>query len=138
MTRHFRFGFLALTWLVTIRATFFPRLRLRVRTIRTGLAHQEVAVPLTRAHNRSIGIRGRRSFSPRRVGKINRSFSRLVIPPATGAMSWPHKSFENEEVAAIMNREFVNIKVTGKERPDVDRVYMTICAGNHGGGRLGR
>src|ERR1700745_972149 len=35
-----------------------------------------------------------------------------------------HESFENEEVAAIMNREFVNIKVDREERPDVDRVYM--------------
>jgi uncharacterized protein YyaL (SSP411 family) len=26
-----------------------------------------------------------------------------------------------------MNREFVNIKVDREERPDVDRVYMTLC-----------
>ncbi len=37
-----------------------------------------------------------------------------------------HESFENEETAAIMNREFVNIKVDREERPDVDRVYMTF------------
>jgi uncharacterized protein YyaL (SSP411 family) len=35
-----------------------------------------------------------------------------------------HESFENEEVAAIMNEHFVNIKVDREERPDVDMVYM--------------
>src|SRR3954453_9175677 len=33
-----------------------------------------------------------------------------------------HESFENADTAAIMNREFVNIKVDREERPDVDRV----------------
>src|SRR4029453_878337 len=45
-----------------------------------------------------------------------------------------HESFENEEVAAIMNREFVNIKVDREERPDVDRVYMTFVQATTGGG----
>ncbi|MGZ5006020.1 MAG: thioredoxin domain-containing protein, partial [Chthoniobacterales bacterium] len=45
-----------------------------------------------------------------------------------------HESFEDEEVAAIMNREFVNIKVDRDERPDVDRVYMTFVQATTGGG----
>ncbi len=45
-----------------------------------------------------------------------------------------HESFEDEEVAAIMNREFVNIKVDREERPDVDRVYMTFVQATTGGG----
>ncbi|HEY2567866.1 MAG TPA: thioredoxin domain-containing protein, partial [Candidatus Udaeobacter sp.] len=45
-----------------------------------------------------------------------------------------HESFENEEIAAIMNREFVNIKVDREERPDVDRVYMTFVQATTGGG----
>jgi uncharacterized protein len=45
-----------------------------------------------------------------------------------------HESFENEEVAAVMNREFVNIKVDREERPDVDRVYMTFVQATTGGG----
>jgi len=36
-----------------------------------------------------------------------------------------HESFENEELAALLNRHFVPIKVDREERPDVDRVYMT-------------
>jgi len=35
-----------------------------------------------------------------------------------------HESFEDPEVAAVMNRGFVNVKVDREERPDVDAVYM--------------
>lgn len=45
-----------------------------------------------------------------------------------------HESFENDEVAQIMNREFVNIKVDREERPDIDRVYMTFVQATTGGG----
>ncbi|HSP46050.1 MAG TPA: thioredoxin domain-containing protein, partial [Chthoniobacterales bacterium] len=45
-----------------------------------------------------------------------------------------HESFENAEAAAVMNREFVNIKVDREERPDVDRVYMTFVQATTGGG----
>ncbi|MEX0821288.1 MAG: thioredoxin domain-containing protein, partial [Rhodothermales bacterium] len=38
-----------------------------------------------------------------------------------------HESFEDEEVAALMNEAFVPIKVDREERPDVDGVYMTAC-----------
>uniref|UniRef100_A0A0R3RFR1 Thioredox_DsbH domain-containing protein n=1 Tax=Elaeophora elaphi TaxID=1147741 RepID=A0A0R3RFR1_9BILA len=37
-----------------------------------------------------------------------------------------HESFENEEVAKILNENFVSIKVDREERPDVDKVYMTF------------
>jgi uncharacterized protein YyaL (SSP411 family) len=35
-----------------------------------------------------------------------------------------HESFENEEVARLMNDNFVNIKVDREERPDLDTIYM--------------
>ncbi len=35
-----------------------------------------------------------------------------------------HESFEDPDVAAVMNRLFVNVKVDREERPDVDAVYM--------------
>jgi uncharacterized protein YyaL (SSP411 family) len=35
-----------------------------------------------------------------------------------------HDSFEREDVAAVMNADFVNVKVDREERPDVDAVYM--------------
>lgn len=38
-----------------------------------------------------------------------------------------HESFEDDEVADILNREFVCIKVDREERPDIDAVYMSVC-----------
>src|SRR4029450_7063145 len=35
-----------------------------------------------------------------------------------------HECFEDSDVAAAMNRSFVNIKVDREERPDVDAIYM--------------
>ena len=45
-----------------------------------------------------------------------------------------HESFENETVAAVMNRYFVNIKVDREERPDVDRIYMAFVQATTGQG----
>jgi uncharacterized protein YyaL (SSP411 family) len=38
-----------------------------------------------------------------------------------------HESFEDEQVANIMNEYFVNIKVDREERPDIDNTYMLVC-----------
>ena len=38
-----------------------------------------------------------------------------------------HESFENEEIARLMNEAFVCIKVDREERPDIDSIYMTVC-----------
>lgn len=38
-----------------------------------------------------------------------------------------HESFEDSEVADLMNRFFINIKVDREERPDIDKIYMTVC-----------
>ena len=39
-----------------------------------------------------------------------------------------HESFEDEQVAAVMNDLFVNIKVDREERPDIDQIYQTAHA----------
>ena len=38
-----------------------------------------------------------------------------------------HESFENPEVAKLMNETFISIKVDREERPDIDNVYMSAC-----------
>ncbi len=38
-----------------------------------------------------------------------------------------HESFEDQEVAGLMNDVFISIKVDREERPDIDNVYMTVC-----------
>ena len=40
------------------------------------------------------------------------------------------ESFENEDIAKVMNEHFVNIKVDREERPDVDKVYMAFVQVN--------
>src|ERR1700681_2526249 len=51
---------------------------------------------------------------------------------------WCHvmerESFENDQIAALMNRDFVPIKVDREERPDVDRIYITFVQATTGGG----
>jgi len=51
---------------------------------------------------------------------------------------WCHvmaeESFEDESVAALLNEEFVSVKVDREERPDVDSTFMTVCQLVTGGG----
>ena len=46
-----------------------------------------------------------------------------------------HESFENQDIAALVNRHFVAIKVDREERPDLDAIYQKALAalGQHGG-----
>jgi uncharacterized protein YyaL (SSP411 family) len=45
-----------------------------------------------------------------------------------------HESFEDAEVAQLLNRDFIAIKVDKEERPDVDAVYMRVCQALTGSG----
>lgn len=51
---------------------------------------------------------------------------------------WCHvmerESFEDEEVAELLNDSFVSIKVDREERPDIDHIYMAVCQGLTGQG----
>ncbi len=52
---------------------------------------------------------------------------------------WCHimerESFEDQEVADLLNKDFVSIKVDREERPDIDTIYMDVCQAmtGHGG-----
>jgi uncharacterized protein YyaL (SSP411 family) len=45
-----------------------------------------------------------------------------------------HESFEDEEIAALMNGFFINIKVDREEKPDIDSIYMQACQMLNGSG----
>src|SRR5512133_2201795 len=45
-----------------------------------------------------------------------------------------HESFENTDIAGLLNADFVSIKVDREERPDVDRIYMTFVQATTGAG----
>ncbi len=53
----------------------------------------------------------------------------VLISVGYSACHWchvmEHESFEDEEVASLMNKFFISVKVDREERPDVDQVYMT-------------
>ena len=73
---------------------------------------------------------GEEAFDKARA-KTSRSFSRSAIPPATGATSWSASLSRTTRSPQMLNRYFVPIKVDREERPDVDRIYMTVRAGHH-------
>ena len=62
----------------------------------------------------------------------------LLISIGYAACHWchvmAHESFENQEVADLVNRHFVAIKVDREERPDIDSVYMTATQAMTGQG----
>ncbi|PZF84904.1 thioredoxin domain-containing protein [Micromonospora deserti] len=62
----------------------------------------------------------------------------VIISVGYAACHWchvmAHESFENEQVGALMNDDFVSIKVDREERPDVDAVYMTATQAMTGQG----
>ncbi|WP_181703447.1 thioredoxin domain-containing protein [Chthonobacter albigriseus] len=71
--------------------------------------------------------------------EARRSNRPVLLSVGYAACHWchvmAHESFEDESVAAVMNRLFVNIKVDREERPDVDQIYMNAlhALGEQGG-----
>lgn len=133
MTRRFPFGFLALTWLVTSSDTFAESTPARPEHT-NRLAREKSPYLLQHAHNPVDWYPwGEEAFA-----KARRENKPIFLSVGYSTCHWchvmAHESFESEEVAAIMNREFVNIKVDREERPDVDRVYMTFVQATTGGG----
>src|SRR5437016_2397866 len=133
MTRYFRFRFLALTWLVTSSDTFAESAPARPEHT-NRLAHEKSPYLLQHAHNPVDWY----SWGEEAFAKARQENKPIFLSVGYSTCHWchvmAHESFENEEVAAIMNREFVNIKVDREERPDVDRVYMTFVQATTGGG----
>jgi len=62
----------------------------------------------------------------------------LLVSIGYSACHWCHvmerESFEDPDVAALMNEHFVCVKVDREERPDVDAIYMDACQAMTGGG----
>ena len=62
----------------------------------------------------------------------------ILLSIGYSACHWCHvmerESFENEEIARIMNQYFVNVKVDREERPDLDSIYMSYVQMTTGSG----
>ena len=80
-----------------------------------------------------------RAWSQEALDDAKKENKLVLVSIGYSSCHWCHvmeeETFENEEVAKIMNDNFINIKVDREERPDVDQVYMTalqLISGNGG------
>jgi uncharacterized protein YyaL (SSP411 family) len=78
-------------------------------------------------------------WGPDALAEAQRSGKPILLSVGYAACHWchvmAHESFEDPEVAAVMNELFVNIKVDREERPDIDQIYMSALhlLGEQGG-----
>jgi uncharacterized protein YyaL (SSP411 family) len=78
-------------------------------------------------------------WGPEAFEKAKKEDKPIFLSIGYSTCHWCHvmerESFEDEEVARVLNEKFVAIKVDREERPDVDQIYMTAvqALGNHGG-----
>jgi len=78
-------------------------------------------------------------WTPRALADAAERDKPILLSIGYAACHWchvmAHESFEDDEVAAVMNAEFVCIKVDREERPDIDAIYMnaTVALTGHGG-----
>src|SRR6478672_1610998 len=77
-------------------------------------------------------------YSEEAFQKAKKENKPVLVSIGYAACHWCHvmerESFENEQVAAIMNENFINIKVDREERPDVDHIYMDAVQAISGSG----
>jgi uncharacterized protein len=78
-------------------------------------------------------------WGPQALREAKQNNKPILLSVGYAACHWchvmAHESFEDEQVAAVMNELFVNIKVDREERPDIDQIYMAALhhLGEHGG-----
>jgi uncharacterized protein len=145
VTSHFRFAILALACLVTVNQgnadSTPPAISRRSHGVATEksehtnrLAHEKSPYLLQHAHNPVDWY----AWGEEAFAKARSENKPIFLSIGYSTCHWchvmAHESFEDKEVASIMNREFVNVKVDREERPDVDRVYMTFVQATTGGG----
>ncbi|EHY88844.1 thioredoxin domain-containing protein [Saccharomonospora azurea] len=77
-------------------------------------------------------------WGPEALAEAQRRDVPILLSIGYAACHWchvmAHESFSDEDVAALMNEHFVNIKVDREERPDIDAVYMTATQAMTGQG----
>lgn len=88
------------------------------------LIHETSPYLLQHAHNPVNW----KPWNPETLALAQKENKPIIISVGYAACHWchvmEHESFEDEEVAKLMNENFINIKVDREERPDVDQVYM--------------
>src|SRR3989344_8754962 len=89
-----------------------------------ALAQESSLYLLQHAHNPVNWV----SWSPGVFEQAKAENKLVLVSVGYSACHWchvmEHECFEDEEVAALMNKFFVCIKVDREERPDIDQIYM--------------
>lgn len=100
-----------------------------------ALIHETSPYLLQHAHNPVNW----EAWSPEVLERAQKEDKPLLISIGYAACHWCHvmeeECFEDEEVAQMMNENFINIKIDREERPDVDQIYMDaiqMMSGNGG------
>lgn len=92
-----------------------------------SLQHESSPYLLQHAHNPVDWY----AWKPEAFERARAEQKPILVSIGYSTCHWCHvmerESFENEEVAAFMNENFINIKVDREERPDVDAIYMEAC-----------
>ena len=67
-------------------------------------------------------------WGPQALARAREENKPILLSIGYAACHWchvmAHESFENDAIADLMNRYFVNVKVDREERPDIDTIYM--------------
>ncbi|NMM45006.1 thioredoxin domain-containing protein [Rhodospirillaceae bacterium KN72] len=80
-----------------------------------------------------------RAWGPEALAEARATGKPILLSVGYAACHWchvmAHESFENPDIAALMNELFVNIKVDREERPDIDTIYQSALhmLGQQGG-----
>lgn len=98
------------------------------------LIHETSPYLLQHAHNPVNW----RPWSPTALEDAKKEDKLVLVSVGYSSCHWCHvmeeETFEDEEVAQLMNENFISIKVDREERPDVDHVYMTALQLINGNG----
>jgi len=77
-------------------------------------------------------------WGPEALARARRENKPILLSIGYSACHWCHvmarESFEDDETAALINRDFIAIKVDREERPDLDQVYMRATQAMTGSG----
>jgi uncharacterized protein YyaL (SSP411 family) len=70
-------------------------------------------------------------WSPEAFEKATEEDKPVFLSIGYSTFHWCHvmerESFEDDEVARVLNEGFVSVKVDREERPDIESVYMRVC-----------
>ncbi|KAF1990576.1 hypothetical protein K402DRAFT_389503 [Aulographum hederae CBS 113979] len=118
---------------------------METRPFSAEVSGEDITLTNQLSESRSPYVRGHMNnpvawqmWTPETLALARKSNRLLFVSIGYAACHWCHvmerESFENPEIAKILNRSFIPIKIDREERPDIDRIYMNYVQATTGGG----